>query len=62
MKKQTNTLFATISKAQVEKLTSIINETLATGFHNAKSKIFTTADLWNIQRQGRSRVQRRFSC
>ncbi|MEP7107556.1 MAG: hypothetical protein ABI760_06225 [Ferruginibacter sp.] len=61
MKKQSNNLFATISKEQVENLTSIINETLASGFNNLQSKIFTHADLWNIQRQGKGRIQRRFS-
>lgn len=61
MKKNSNTLFATISSEMVENLTTIVKETLANGFTAAKNKNFTAADLWNIQRQGKSRTQRRFS-
>ena len=61
MKKQSNSLFATISSQMVDNLTTVVKETLATGFNTAKPKVFTTADLWHIQRQGRSRTQRRFS-
>ena len=61
MKKNSNTLFATISSTVVENLTTIVKETLANGFNAPKSKTFTSADLWNIQRQGKSRTQRRFS-
>ncbi|MBC7890261.1 MAG: hypothetical protein H7Z13_20490 [Ferruginibacter sp.] len=61
MKKQSNNLFTTISKQQVEKLTSVVKETLAMGFNQPNIKIFTTADLWNIQRQGKTRIQRRLA-
>ena len=61
MKKQSNNLFTQISTNQFENLTSVVKETLATGFKATKNKIFTTADLWSIQRQGKSRIQRRFS-
>ncbi|MEO5892398.1 MAG: hypothetical protein ABIQ31_19270 [Ferruginibacter sp.] len=61
MKKQSNNLFAAISTQMVENLTTVVKETLATGFNQPKGKIFTAADLWNIQRQNRSRTQRRFS-
>lgn len=61
MKKNSTNLFATISTEMVENLTTIVKETLATGFNQSKSKTFTAADLWNIQRQGKSRTQRRFS-
>ncbi|MEO6548232.1 MAG: hypothetical protein ABIN94_09540 [Ferruginibacter sp.] len=61
MKKQSNTLFATISAEQVDSLTTVVKETLANGFNYSKPKIFTVADLWNIQRQGKVRIQRRYS-
>ncbi|MCW3090273.1 MAG: hypothetical protein JWP81_1342 [Ferruginibacter sp.] len=61
MKKQSHNLFKTISAEQVENLTSVVKETLAEGFNYSKPKVFTAADLWNIQRQGKSRIQRRFS-
>lgn len=58
MKKESNTLFATISKVSLENLTIVVKETLAIGFKQPTAKIFTAADLWNIQRQGKSRIQR----
>ena len=58
MKKQSNNIFTAISKENVQNLTSIVKETLAAGF-NMPSKTFTAAQLWNIQRQGKSRTQRR---
>ncbi|MEO6720230.1 MAG: hypothetical protein ABIN67_07675 [Ferruginibacter sp.] len=61
MKKQSNTLFATISKAQVENLTNLVKETLVPGYSQTPAKQFTAADLWNIQRNKRSIVQRRFA-
>ena len=61
MKKQSTSLFTQISTNQFEYLTTIVNETLATEFSNTKDKKFTAADLWNIQRQGKRRIQRRFS-
>ena len=61
MKKQSTSLFTQMSIAQLENLTTVVKETLAVGFNQPKSKIFTAADLWSIQRQGKSRTQRRFS-
>lgn len=61
MKKQSTNLFTQISIEQLDILTTVVKETLATGYSVPKTKIFTTADLWNIQRQAKSRTQRRFS-
>jgi hypothetical protein len=61
MKKQSNTLFTQISLEQLDILTTVVKETLATGFVKPKNKIFTASDLWSIQRQGKSRIQRRLS-
>jgi hypothetical protein len=52
MKKQTNP-FNLLSKEQMEKLTTVISETLV------KPKTFSTADLWNIQRRSRTMMNRR---
>ena len=38
-----------------------VKETLSTVFTQARSKAISAADVWNIQRQKRSRVQRRFA-
>ncbi|HSN60209.1 MAG TPA: hypothetical protein VLR49_04705, partial [Ferruginibacter sp.] len=58
MNTQNITLFTAISEAETKKLTTIVNETLVCG--NPEKKAFTAADLWNIQRQKRSIVQRRY--
>ncbi len=57
MNTQQNNLLVTISKTETIKLTTVVNETLATGMQHVKS--FTAADLWNIQRQRKSSLQRR---
>ena len=61
MKKQSNVLFAQITKQNVDNLTSIVKETIATGLTSVTNRTFSAADLWNIHRQKRSFVQRRFS-
>ena len=61
MKKQSNTLFIEISKEQVENLTTIVKETIVAGYNQVQTKLFTAADLWNIQRQKKGFSQRRFS-
>jgi len=61
MKTQTNSLFNSLSKTQLVSLTTEIKETLAMDVHMPFSKKFTAAEVWNIQRQKRARVQRRFA-
>lgn len=61
MKKQSDNLFETISSEQLTSLKSVVNETIVTGLNQANNKTFTAADLWNIQRQGKSCMQRRHS-
>ncbi len=52
-------LFTRISDAESTRLTTVVTETLA--FEINKKKTFTAAELWNIQRQKKSFVQRRFN-
>lgn len=59
MQKQTTALLNLISSKHLANLTNVVNETIATGFYAPKAKTFTAADLWNIQRQGSRRIQRR---
>ena len=61
MKKTLNKLFSSLSNQQLNNLTKVVDETIATDFNLSNSKVFTVADLWNIQRQGKSRIQRRYS-
>ncbi|MEO6548234.1 MAG: hypothetical protein ABIN94_09550 [Ferruginibacter sp.] len=59
MKTQSNSLFSNISKQQMGELTNVVKETLASSQYESQTKIFTAADLWNIQRMGFRRTQRR---
>jgi hypothetical protein len=59
MKKQSINLFETISPEHRAQLTSVVNETIATDYAVAPNKIFTAAELWNIQRQGKTSITRR---
>ncbi len=62
MKIQTNSsLFTTISKTTVKNLTAVVKETLALDFTSQQHKTFSTADMWNIHRNGRTRIQRRYA-
>lgn len=61
MRKQLNGLLSELRLEQLEILTTMVKETLATECNHPKAKTFTAADLWNIQRQGKSKLQRRFS-
>lgn len=56
MTNQSNNPLIKISKQQVECLTKIEEERLATAF---SKKTFRTVDLWNIQRQKKVRTQKR---
>jgi hypothetical protein len=60
MKKQSNTLFSTLSLEERVNLTTTVNEILAAGFTPPRQPFFTAAELWNIQRRRRSMVHRRF--
>lgn len=50
-----------MSNEQISELTNVVKETMAAGFYQPEAKIFTAADLWNIQRNGVRRMQRRSS-
>ena len=57
MKTQNNNLLLAISKVETRELTRMVKETLA--YVVSQKKSFTAADLWNIQRQKKSTMQRR---
>ncbi|HMC86840.1 MAG TPA: hypothetical protein VKI61_15030 [Chitinophagaceae bacterium] len=61
MKTPSTSLFNTISKVQLISLTTEVKETLAMDAETSLSKKITAADVWNIQRNKRARVQRRFA-
>jgi hypothetical protein len=61
MKTQSTSFFSEISKAYLMRLTEEVKETIAVDLIEKNSKILSAADVWNIQRNKRARVQRRFS-
>lgn len=60
MKKLSNILFVELSKEERMNLLKEVKETIAFALVEPRKRIFTAADLWNIQRQGKARVQRRY--
>ncbi len=61
MKKHSNNYFEQICQVQIKNLISIVDETLGTDITSSKKRAFTTADLWNVQRNRKNFIQRRYS-
>jgi len=60
MKKQNNGYLMYVTKMELLTLTDIVEERLDVHYKPAETKpAFTSAELWNIQRNRRSFVQRR---
>jgi hypothetical protein len=57
MNTQNKNLFTSISEAENKKLTNVVEEKLQ--LDKGQVKTFTCADLWNIQRQSRTCLQKR---
>lgn len=55
--KKNNQLFSTLSKEQVDNLTTEVKETIAVGYTPVKQ--FGSVDMWNVRRQRRSLSSRR---
>jgi len=60
MKMQSNRLLSPLNEESIVSLTTEVKEVLATGFKKSQGRILSIADLWNIQRQRKPRMQRRF--
>lgn len=58
MKKQLDSSYIQLTKVHFEVLTTIVAGTSAVDFYITKTNIFTTAGLWNVQRQAKSRIKR----
>ena len=59
MKKQSYMSFATLSKQDMINLSNEVKETIAFGLLRPAYKLFTSAEMWNIQRNIKSKLQRR---
>lgn len=60
MKMQSNRLLTPLSETGLVNLTAEVKEVLAGGYKKSPERILSAADLWNIQRQRKTRVLRRF--
>ena len=60
MKNSLNSLSNQLSNLEMENLNKITNETIALELVQLNLPIFTSADLWNIQKSVRPRNQRRY--
>jgi len=58
MRTENTNLFASISNDHMNQMVKEVKETVAVNHENMKT-IFSTADLWRIQKNRRVRVQRR---
>lgn len=58
--KASSNKFAQLEPVTLERLTTQVKETLVPANLLNEHKTFGAADLWNIQRQTKYRVQRRF--
>jgi hypothetical protein len=58
MKKQTNNPISFLSQEDVQSLTTEVKETIAAGY--SKPRVFSAAELWDIQRRGRTLTGRRY--
>ena len=61
MKTQSNNLLEKLVKEEIEVLTNQVREILALDFKRSNDKVFSAAELWNIQRQRKTYTKRRFS-
>jgi len=61
MRRQLVSLFTSLTKEELAAITNIVKEVVAVGNKPTSEKVFSSADLWNIQRQKRTFVQRRAS-
>jgi hypothetical protein len=59
MRTDNNNLFASISNDQMNQLVKEVKETIATDANLENAKTFSAADLWKIQKNRRTRIQRR---
>lgn len=60
MKKLLKNPISQLTSSQMDTLTTIVKESVAFDATPITHHVFTTADLWNIQRNAKQRVQRRF--
>jgi hypothetical protein len=61
MKTQTVNLLEPLQYSEIKNLLTEVKETLAKDFVHSNGKKFTAANLWNIQRHGRT-ITRRQLC
>lgn len=59
MKLESNNLLENLTRGELEILTAEVKETVATDFKKEKKRIFSAADLWDIQRRRKNLLVKR---
>lgn len=59
MKTEMKSLFKAISEEQIKNLVTEVKETIADENNYQQVRIFSSADLWNIQRRGKAISRRK---
>ncbi len=61
MKLQSNNLLENLTNKEIKSLTIQVRETMADDCKNAKKKIFSAANFWDIQRRKKNLYTKRFA-
>lgn len=59
MKLESNNLLENLTRGELKVLTAEVKETVATDFKKEKKRIFSAADLWDIQRRRKNLLVKR---
>lgn len=60
MKLQSNNLLETLTTNEIKNLTAEVKETVVPNFKTGRKRIFSAAELWDIQRRSRTASARNF--
>lgn len=60
MKTQINKFYAPASEETAAQFNTVIGQSMVAASGHQSSKVFSAADMWNIDRRKRTRTQRRY--
>lgn len=60
MKTQNTNFFKQLGQEQLNNLVKEVKETVATGVHINNKQVFGAVDYWNMQRNRKTRIVRRY--
>ncbi|HSV10378.1 MAG TPA: hypothetical protein VLI68_06390 [Hanamia sp.] len=60
MKLQSNKLLENLTRTELKNLTTEVKETVCTNFKNERKKIFSAAQLWDMQRRRKNLYSQKY--